>query len=139
MRSFDESVMKTYGRFSMVVSHGKGCSLWDTDNNKYLDFAAGISTCCLGHADDRLVKAVDAQMRKVHHVSNLYYIPQQGELARRLVESSCADRAFFCNSGAEANEVSPFRREGCTPEPVEPEPEPLPVPSVFGPVRSPLD
>ena len=98
--------MKTYGRFSLVVSHGKGCHLWDTDGKKYLDFAAGISTCCLGHADERLVKAVSEQMQRVHHVSNLYYIPEQGELARYLVDSSCADRAFFCNSGAEANEAA---------------------------------
>ena len=98
--------MKTYGRFSLVVSHGKGCHLWDTDGKKYLDFAAGISTCCLGHADERLVKAVTEQMQRVHHVSNLYYIPEQGELARYLVDSSCADRAFFCNSGAEANEAA---------------------------------
>jgi acetylornithine/N-succinyldiaminopimelate aminotransferase len=98
--------MKTYGRFSLVVSHGKGCTLWDTDGKQYLDFAAGISTCCLGHADARLVAAVDEQMKRVHHVSNLYYIPQQGELARRLVDSCCADRAFFCNSGAEANEAA---------------------------------
>jgi acetylornithine/N-succinyldiaminopimelate aminotransferase len=102
----DEVVMKTYGRFSLVVSHGKGCYLWDTDGKKYLDFAAGISTCCLGHADERLVKAVTEQMQRVHHVSNLYYIPEQGELARYLVDSSCADRAFFCNSGAEANEAA---------------------------------
>jgi acetylornithine/N-succinyldiaminopimelate aminotransferase len=93
--------MGTYGRFQLVVSHGEGCHLWDTDGKRYLDFAAGISTCCLGHADPRLVSAVEAQMRRVHHVSNLYYIPEQGELARRLVASSCADRAFFCNSGAE--------------------------------------
>ena len=102
----DDVVMKTYGRFSLVVSHGKGCHLWDTDGKKYLDFAAGISTCCLGHADARLVKAVTEQMQRVHHVSNLYYIPEQGELARYLVDSSCADRAFFCNSGAEANEAA---------------------------------
>jgi len=104
--AFDDVVMKTYGRFSLVVSHGKGSNLWDTDGKKYLDFAAGISTCCLGHADERLVSAVDEQMKKVNHVSNLYYIPNQGELAKRLVDSSCADRAFFCNSGAEANEAA---------------------------------
>lgn len=103
---FDSVVMGTYGRFSLVVSHGSGCYLWDTDGKKYLDFAAGISTCCLGHADERLIEAVNTQMRKVHHVSNLYYIPQQGDLARKLVDSSCADRAFFCNSGAEANEAA---------------------------------
>ena len=103
---FDNVVMKTYGRFSLVVSHGRGCYLWDTNGKQYLDCAAGISTCLLGHADERLVKAVNDQMREVHHVSNLYYIPQQGELARHLVDSSCADRAFFCNSGAEANEAA---------------------------------
>jgi len=105
-QEFDSVVMKTYGRFSLVVSHGKGCYLWDAEGKKYLDCAAGISTCCLGHADERLIKAVSEQMSQVHHVSNLYYIPQQGELARRLVDSSCADRAFFCNSGAEANEAA---------------------------------
>ena len=104
--AFDQAVMGTYGRFSLVVSHGKGSCLWDTDGKRYLDFAAGISTCCLGHANPRLIKAVDDQMRQVHHVSNLYYIPQQGDLAQKLVDSSCADRAFFCNSGAEANEAA---------------------------------
>ena len=57
--------MKTYGRFSLVVSHGRGCYLWDTDGKRYLDFAAGISTSILGHADKRLIKAVDTQMKKV--------------------------------------------------------------------------
>ena len=104
--AFDDVVMKTYGRFGLAVARGKGCRLWDVEGNEYLDFAAGISTCCLGHADARLIKAVSEQIRRVHHVSNLYYIPEQGELARRLVESSCADRAFFCNSGAEANEAA---------------------------------
>ena len=104
--AFDAAVMKTYGRFSLVVSHGKGSCLWDDEGKRYLDFAAGISTCCLGHADPRLTSAVSEQMARVHHVSNLYYIPQQGELAQKLVASSCADRAFFCNSGAEANEAA---------------------------------
>ena len=104
--AFDEVVMKTYGRFSLVVSHGKGVYLWDTEGKRYLDFAAGISTCCLGHADQRLIDAVTGQMERVTHVSNLYYIPEQGELARKLVDSSCLDRAFFCNSGAEANEAA---------------------------------
>jgi len=103
---FDEVVMTTYGRFSLAVSHGEGCWLWDTEGKKYLDFAAGIATCTLGHADGRLADAVSKQMRTFHHVSNLYYIPQQGELARKLVDSCCADRVFFCNSGAEANEAA---------------------------------
>ena len=99
--AFDEVVMKTYGRYNLVVARGEGCRLWDVEGKAYLDFAAGIATCCLGHSDARLTRAVSEQMGRVHHVSNLYYIPEQGELARRLVDSSCADRAFFCNSGAE--------------------------------------
>ena len=104
--AFDKVVQTTYGRFKLAVAKGEGCYLYDTDGGKHLDFAAGIATCCLGHADDALANAVFNQMRSVHHVSNLYYIPQQGELASRLVASSCADRAFFCNSGAEANEAA---------------------------------
>jgi len=104
--AFDKVVMGTYGRFKLAVARGEGCYLWDTDGNKHLDFAAGIATCCLGHADMSLADAVYNQMKTVHHVSNLYYIPQQGQLATRLVEGSCADRAFFCNSGAEANEAA---------------------------------
>jgi len=103
---FNEVVMGTYGRFDLVVSHGKGCKLWDINGKEYLDFTAGISTCALGHADDRLTAAVSEQMAKVHHVSNLYYIPQQGELAKRLLATNNLDRAFFCNSGAEANEAA---------------------------------
>ena len=104
--AFDKVVMGTYGRFKLAVARGEGCYLWDSDGNKHLDFAAGIATCCLGHADMSLADAVYNQMKTVHHVSNLYYIPQQGQLATRLVEGSCADRAFFCNSGAEANEAA---------------------------------
>ena len=104
--AFDKVVMGTYGRFKLNVARGQGCYLYDSDGAQYLDFAAGISTCCLGHGDTALADAVYKQMRTVHHVSNLYYIPQQGELARRLVASSCADKAFFCNSGAEANEAA---------------------------------
>uniref|UniRef100_A0A7S0NZY0 acetylornithine transaminase n=1 Tax=Calcidiscus leptoporus TaxID=127549 RepID=A0A7S0NZY0_9EUKA len=104
--AFNEAVMSTYGRFDLAVSHGKGCKLCDTEGNEYLDFAAGISTCTLGHADERLAAAVSEQMLRVHHVSNLYYIPQQGELARKLLATNCLDRAFFCNSGAEANEAA---------------------------------
>jgi len=105
-QAFDKVVMTTYGRFKLAVARGEGCYLYDTDGGKHLDFAAGTSTCCLGHADAELANAVFKQMQSVHHVSNLYYIPQQGELASRLVASSCADRAFFCNSGAEANEAA---------------------------------
>ncbi|MGB5962470.1 MAG: aspartate aminotransferase family protein [Coleofasciculaceae cyanobacterium] len=102
--SFDASVMSTYGRFPLALERGEGCRVWDTQGREYLDFVAGIATCTLGHAHPALVETVTRQIKTLHHVSNLYYIPEQGELAKWIVDHSCADRAFFCNSGAEANE-----------------------------------
>ena len=101
---FDRYVMTTYGRFPLTLVRGDGCRVWDDRGKAYLDFVAGIATCTLGHAHPVMVQAVTQQMQKLHHVSNLYYIPEQGDLAKWLVDRSCADRAFFCNSGAEANE-----------------------------------
>ena len=103
---FDSSVMQTYGRFPIAIAKGEGCRLWDTDGKEYLDFVAGIATCTLGHAHPALIEAVTSQIKKLHHVSNLYYIPEQGQLAQMLVDNSCADKVFFCNSGAEANEAA---------------------------------
>ncbi|MEH1790591.1 MAG: aspartate aminotransferase family protein [Nostoc sp.] len=104
--SFNEAVMSTYGRFPLALERGAGCRVWDTQGGEYLDFVAGIATCTLGHAHPAMVEAVTRQIQKLHHVSNLYYIPEQGELAKWLVDHSCADRVFFCNSGAEANEAA---------------------------------
>ncbi len=101
---FDEYVMTTYARYAIALERGTGCRVWDTDGREYLDFVAGIATCTLGHAHPAMVQAVTEQIQTLHHVSNLYYVPQQGALAKWLVEHSCADRVFFCNSGAEANE-----------------------------------
>lgn len=101
---FDQHVMATYGRFPIALERGEGCRVWDVEGREYLDFVAGIATCTLGHAHPQMVEAVTTQIKKLHHVSNLYYIPEQGELAQWLTERSCADRVFFCNSGAEANE-----------------------------------
>jgi len=98
--------MSTYARFPLALERGAGCRVWDTQGREYLDFVAGIATCTLGHAHPVMVEAVTRQIQKLHHVSNLYYIPEQGELAKWLVEHSCADRVFFCNSGAEANEAA---------------------------------
>ncbi len=103
---FDSSVMNTYGRFPIAIERGQGCRLWDTEGKEYLDFVAGIATCTLGHAHPALIAAVTEQIQKLHHVSNLYYIPEQGQLAEWLVNNSCADKVFFCNSGAEANEAA---------------------------------
>ena len=104
--NFNGSVMNTYGRFPVAMEKGEGCRLWDTDGKAYLDFVAGIATCTLGHAHPALIEAVTNQIKKLHHVSNFYYIPEQGELAQWLVDNSCADKVFFCNSGAEANEAA---------------------------------
>ncbi len=101
---FNTNVMTTYGRFAIAIAKGQGCKLWDTEGKEYLDFVAGIATCTLGHAHPVMIEAVTQQMQKLHHVSNLYYIPEQGDLAKWLVDHSCADQVFFCNSGAEANE-----------------------------------
>ncbi len=104
--SFNEAVMSTYARFPLALERGAGCRVWDTQGREYLDFVAGIATCTLGHAHPAMVEAVTRQIQKLHHVSNLYYIPEQGELAKWIVDHSCADRVFFCNSGAEANEAA---------------------------------
>jgi acetylornithine/N-succinyldiaminopimelate aminotransferase len=101
---FDAHVMGTYGRFPLALERGAGCRVWDTEGREYLDFVAGIATCTLGHAHPAIVEAVTDQIQKLHHVSNLYYNPLQGHLAKWLTEHSCADSVFFCNSGAEANE-----------------------------------
>jgi acetylornithine aminotransferase len=102
--TFNENVMTTYGRFNLALERGIGSRVWDTEEREYLDFVAGIATCTLGHSHPAIVNAVTEQINTLTHVSNLYYIPNQGKLAQWLVEHSCADKVFFCNSGAEANE-----------------------------------
>lgn len=97
-------VMNTYNRLPIVLDHGKGSYVWDTEGNKYLDFVAGIAVNSLGH-DSKVIKdAIQEQSEKLIHCSNLYWIEPQIQLAKILVEDSCCDKAFFCNSGAEANE-----------------------------------
>ncbi|BBA79630.1 acetylornithine aminotransferase [cyanobacterium endosymbiont of Rhopalodia gibberula] len=103
---FDTYVMRTYGRLPIAIERGQGCRLWDTEGREYLDFVAGIAACTLGHAHPALIETVTRQIQKLHHVSNFYYIPEQGALAKWLVDHSCADSVFFCNSGAEANEAA---------------------------------
>ena len=92
LEDYGDNVMNTYGRYPMTISHGKGSHLYDTDGNEYLDMCAGIATCCLGHSHPALKKAVSDQMEKVHHCSNLYFIPEQAALAKWLVQNSCADK-----------------------------------------------
>ncbi len=102
----DSMIAETYKRFPLVLTHGKGVTLYDSDKRAYTDFIAGIAVCNLGHANSKVAKAVYEQALQLVHVSNLYYTLPQTELAKNLVEKSFADRVFFCNSGAEANEAA---------------------------------
>jgi len=102
----DRYIMKTYGRYPLVPVRGEGCLLWDADGNRYLDFLAGVAVNNLGHCHPRVVEALRKQAAELIHCSNYYHIPCQIELAELLCERSFADRAFFCNSGAEANEAA---------------------------------
>ena len=98
--------MGTYARFPLTLSKGRGCWVQDDNGRRYLDAVAGIATCTLGHSDPALRRALHRQLRRLQHVSNLYRIPEQEELAHWLTTNSCASSVFFCNSGAEANEAA---------------------------------
>ena len=102
----DENIMNTYKRFPIVLRKGLGVRLWDVNGREYLDLVAGIAVCNLGHCHPNVVAAIKDQADNLMHVSNLYYIEKQAQLARLLVENSFADKVFFCNSGAEANEAA---------------------------------
>jgi acetylornithine/N-succinyldiaminopimelate aminotransferase len=106
IKKADRVIAKTYKRFPIVIAKGKGCTLWDTQGKKYTDFVAGIAVCNLGHAHPGVSKALSMQADTLFHVSNLYYTIPQVDLAYWLAENSFADRVFFCNSGAEANEAA---------------------------------
>ena len=104
---FEEStryLMDTYGRLPVAPRKGRGVRIWSADDREYLDFVGGIAVNVLGHCHPKVVVAIQKQAQRLIHVSNLYYIENQVKLARLLVEHSFADNAFFCNSGAEANE-----------------------------------
>ncbi len=97
-------LMPTYARFPVALVRGQGLRVWDADGCQYLDFLAGIAVCNLGHCHPRVVAAIRQQAGRLLHVSNLYHIEPQAKLARLLVDHTFADRVFFANSGAEANE-----------------------------------
>jgi predicted acetylornithine/succinylornithine family transaminase len=97
---------QTYGRLPVVLVRGQGCKVWDLEGKEYLDFVAGIGVCNLGHCHPKVVQAICEQAGKLLHVSNLYHIEPQVQLAQLLVQHSFADRVFFCNSGTEANEAA---------------------------------
>jgi acetylornithine aminotransferase len=98
--------MNTYSRQPIAFTHGQGAWLWSTDGKKYLDGLAGIAVNGLGHNHPKLVAAIAAQAAKLIHTSNLYQVPEQEALATKLCELSGLNEAFFCNSGAEANEAA---------------------------------
>jgi acetylornithine/N-succinyldiaminopimelate aminotransferase len=106
------ALLPNYNRADLAFERGEGAWLFTADGRRFLDFGAGIATSSLGHDHPQLVRAITEQAAKTIHLSNLYRIPQAETLAARLVAASFADSAFFCNSGAEANEglVKAFRR-----------------------------
>jgi len=100
------SLFPTYARYPIRLVRGKGSRLWDDQGKEYLDFMCGLAVTNLGHVPDRVRDALVRQLDKLWHVSNLFHIEGQERAARLLVENSCADAVFFCNSGAEANEAA---------------------------------
>jgi predicted acetylornithine/succinylornithine family transaminase len=99
-------LLNNYNRAPVVMSRGEGCVLWDADGRRYLDMTAGIAVCVLGHGDPGLAQTLAAQAARLHHTSNLYYIEAQIRLAEALSRRAFQGKAFFCNSGAEANEAA---------------------------------
>ena len=104
VRITNENIFQTYSRYPVTLVRGKGTKVWDERGKEYLDFLSGIAVCNLGHCHPAVVRAAQAQMKKLIHVSNFFYTEPQAELARLLTGNSFADQVFFCNSGAEANE-----------------------------------
>jgi predicted acetylornithine/succinylornithine family transaminase len=98
-------VVHTYNRPPFVLDHGEGMRVYDTEGKAYLDFLGGIAVSVLGHCHPAVVGAIEEQASRLLHVSNLYHTAPQALLARDLVESSTADRVYFCNSGTEAVEA----------------------------------
>ncbi len=119
----DNHIINTYGARKMALVRGEGMKLWDADGKEYLDFFAGIAVANLGHCHPAVTDAICKQAHTLVHVSNLYYIEPQVKLAALLCKHSFADRWFFCNGGAEANEAAlkiarRYWAEKGTPKPV---------------------
>ena len=100
------NLMNTYARLPVTFAKGQGVWLWDDKGERYLDALSGVAVCGLGHCHPRLTKAICEQAGTLIHTSNLFHIQKQEQLAERLVALSGMDNAFFCNSGAEANEAA---------------------------------
>jgi len=102
----DSALLPTYARLPVRFVRGQGCRLWDENGDEYLDAVAGIAVCALGHCHPDVTAVLREQAGVLVHTSNLYRIEPQEALANRLAEASGMERAFFCNSGAEANECA---------------------------------
>ncbi len=124
-------VVQTYVRPEVLFTHGKGAVLTDSEGKEYLDFTSGIAVTALGHSDEAWVTAVAQQAAQLTHVSNLYHTAPHVQLAQKLVENSFADKVYFCNSGAEANEAAikfakKWKGLGIGDQGLEPSPSPQP-------------
>ncbi|MGH7899126.1 MAG: acetylornithine transaminase [Candidatus Binatia bacterium] len=102
----DETQVGVYARYPIAFVRGRGARLWDADGREYLDFFTGLAVNNLGHAHPRVVAAIREQSEKLLHTSNVYYNEPSARLGKLLIDASFADRVFFCNSGAEANEAA---------------------------------
>ena len=106
VKAGEESLLcRSYSRYPLAIVRGKGSRLWDVDGKEYVDLLAGIAVTALGHCNDEICAALETQAHKLWHVSNLFYQEEQLELATLLLSTSHHGKAFFCNSGAEANEA----------------------------------
>ena len=107
IQDFDKNYcLQVFNLLPVAFVKGKGCYLYDTEGKKYLDMIGGIAVNCLGYAHPKLTSAICSQAKSIVHACNYYYIPEKSELAYRLCRASFADKVFFCNSGAEANEAA---------------------------------
>lgn len=102
----EKYIMNTYKYNPIIMDKGEGCYLYDTNNNKYLDFVAGIAVNSLGYNNNNFINKLTEQIKKLNHCSNLYYNQPQIELAEKLINNSSFDKVFFCNSGAESIEAA---------------------------------
>src|SRR5207249_4744759 len=106
MQGAQKYLMDTYARYPLALARGQGTRVYDVEGREYLDFLAGVAVNVLGHCHSKVTQALQQQALRLVHTSNLFYTEPQIKLARTLVDHSFADKVFFCNSGAEANEAA---------------------------------
>jgi acetylornithine/N-succinyldiaminopimelate aminotransferase len=106
MQGAQKYLMDTYTRYPLALARGQGTRVYDVEGREYLDFLAGVAVNVLGHCHPKVTLALQQQALRLVHTSNLFYTEPQIKLARILVDHSFADKVFFCNSGAEANEAA---------------------------------